>query len=111
MMVLLLISCVTKSVTGSIYNSEGAPLQDAIISVERQQTISDQNGNYTLEPIKLKKGHYTLKVTHEGYIFVEQEYKFKGSKVQIPRISMEPLDVEAPYLEINLDPAPPKEEN
>ena len=110
MIFLYLISCVTKTVTGSIYTSNGDPLQDAIISLERQQTISDQNGNFTLEPIKLKKGNYTLKVTHEGYVFVEEEYKFKGSKVQLPNISMKPLDVEVPYLEINLDPVPPKEE-
>jgi hypothetical protein len=106
MMFLFLVSCATKSVTGSIYNSEGVPIQDAIISLERQQTISDQNGDFTIEPIKLKKGHYTLKVTHEGYVFVEEEYKLKGAKVQIPKISLEPLDVEVPYLQINLDPVP-----
>jgi len=107
-MLLFLFACATKSISGSIYGADGLPLSEAIITIETQQTVSDANGQFILEPVKLKKGEYTMRVTHEGYVFSESSLDLSGSHFQAPAVTLSPIDVTLPYLKINIDPSAPK---
>jgi len=109
MILFFLISCVTKSISGAVYSIDGKPLQNANITIEELQATSKNDGLYSIDTVKLKKGNYSVKVTHDGFIFNEQELFITGSHVQIPAIVLTPIEQPSfPYLPINLDPSPPK---
>ena len=109
-MLLFLFACATKSITGLVHSTDGKPLSEASITINNTdtETKTNANGEFVLEPIKLKKGTYTLMVTHDDFVFAEEELFVSGKAVQVPLIKLQPIEVSIPYLPINLDPNPPK---
>ena len=110
MLVYLLFACATKTISGTVLSSDGVPLQNAIVTLEREQTVTNTDGQFTMAPLKLKRGDYQIRVTHEGYVFQENEYTIRGAHFTVPPLTLQALDEEAPYLPINLDPNPQKVE-
>jgi hypothetical protein len=61
-----------KSITGIIKNSEGKPLEDAIITITQGSSefpdiasVSDSNGNFSLQIVQVP-GTYTIQANYQG---------------------------------------------
>jgi len=107
MILLWLVGCATRTISGSIYSIEQQPLSNATCVMFEQATQSDTNGLYQFTDLHLKKGEYTIQCTHKGFQFYQDTISIEGVSATVPQIVLTPLDVQIPYLPINLDPASP----
>ena len=103
-MILLFFACVTTSVVGSVYNRDGSPLTEAIVTFEELDVTTDADGQFIVEPVSLKKGTYTITVRHDGYVLQKSSVDISGKKAIVPSITLDPINETIPYLPINIDP-------
>lgn len=102
-MIFWLLACVTKNISGLIQTPDAQPLENATVQISTFETLSNSEGTFQIDDIQLKKGTYTIKITHDGYTFYQNDLYVKGSSLSIPSIVLHPLEVEIPYLPINYD--------
>ena len=101
---LFLWGCATHSITGTVQAIDQSPIAGASCTFFDQQVQSDDTGGFKFTSLDVKKGEYSIQCTHKGYEFYEQSFLIEGSKASIPPIVLNPLEVQIPYLRINLDP-------
>ncbi len=61
------------SINGTVYKSNGEPLEDAKIKIieNGKTTTTDINGNYTITGLNC--GNYTVEASKEGYVFIPSQ--------------------------------------
>lgn len=101
---LILWGCATHTVTGTIQAIDTTPLANASCTLFDQKVESDTSGTFSFEGLSVKKGEYPIQCTHQGFEFYQQDFMLQGSTVTLPPIMLTPLDIQIPYLEINMDP-------
>ncbi len=104
MMIWLLAACSTHTITGTIKNASQEAISGASCSFDNQQVESNDVGVFTFDNLDVSKGEYTIRCTAKGYSFYDNTFEVSGTMVTIPTIVLEPLDVQIPYLPMNLDP-------
>ena len=103
-LLMLLWGCATRSITGTVQGIDQTPLGGASCTFFDQQAQSDDAGVFEFTNLDVKKGEYSIQCTHKGFEFYEQSFLIEGSKANLPPIVLNPLDVQIPYLRINMDP-------
>ena len=101
---LILWGCATHTITGTVQSIDQTPLANASCSMFDQTSESDDAGTFAFEGLSVKKGEYPIQCTHQGFEFYQQDIMLQGSTVTLPPIMLTPLDIQIPYLEINMDP-------
>ena len=96
--------CATHSITGTVMAIDQTPLVGATCTFFDQQVQSDDAGVFEFRDLDVKKGEYSIQCTQKGFEFFEQSFIIEGSKASLPPIVLNPLEVQIPYLRINMDP-------
>ena len=104
MLSVFLLGCATHSITGTIQTAGQAPLPNASCVFFEKQVQSNEQGIFEITDLNLKTGEYPIQCTHKGYEFYENSFVIEGSKVTLPPIVLTPLEVQIPYLRLNMDP-------
>lgn len=104
MLLMFLWGCATHSITGTIQTIDQTPLVGASCTFFEQQVQSDDAGVFAFTNLDVKKGEYPIQCTHQGFEFYQQSFLIEGSKASLPPIVLNPLEVQIPYLRINMDP-------
>jgi len=100
----LLFGCTTHTVKGNIESASQQSIVNASCTLFDVTATTDSNGTYAFNGLKAHKGDYPIQCTASGFQFYEGQVSIKGSSVTLPSIVLEPLNVQIPYLPINLDP-------
>ena len=96
--------CATHTVAGSVQGIDNLPIGNAACIMFEQQAISNEKGEFEFNNLNLKKGEYPIQCTLKGYEFHQQMIVVEGPTATISPIVLKPLEVQIPYLRINLDP-------
>ena len=104
LLVILLWGCATHSITGTIQTIDQTPLSNASCTFFDQQVQSNEDGRFEINNLNLKKGEYPIQCTHKGFQFYQQSFFVEGTNVTLPPIVLDPLEVQIPYLRLNMDP-------
>ena len=99
----LLISCATKLIVGQVVENQ-MPISGVTCSFLEHNIITDSSGRFVFDDLSVHKGPYSIKCIKDGYQFIEESHLISGRTVQLPPMPMQTINVEIPYLEINLDP-------
>ena len=100
----LLFGCTTHTVQGNIESASQQSIVNASCTLFDLTTTTDDNGTYAFNELKAHKGDYPIQCTASGFQFYQGHVSIKGTSVTLPSIVLHPLDVQIPYLPINLDP-------
>ena len=96
--------CATHSITGTVQTIEQTPLSNASCTFFDQNVQSNDDGVFEFNDLKVKTGEYPIQCTHSGFEFYQQSFVIQGPKVTLPPIVLHPLEVQIPYLRLNMDP-------
>ena len=103
-MVWLLGACSTHTVTGTVNNASQEAIAGASCDFFDQQVETNETGVFTFDNLDVSKGEYEIRCTAKGYSFYSGTFNVSGTMATAPTIILEPLDVQIPYLPMNLDP-------
>ena len=96
--------CATHSITGTIQTTDQSPLANVSCKFFDQEVQSSEDGTFEFNDINVKKGEYPIQCTQKGFEFYQQSFLVSGSKTTLPPIVLTPLEVQIPYLRLNMDP-------
>ena len=104
LLIIFLWGCATHSITGTIQTIDQTPLSNASCTFFDQEVQSNEEGFFEFTELNLKTGEYPIQCTHKGYEFYQNSFVIEGSTVTLPPIVLNPLEVQIPYLRLNMDP-------
>ena len=96
--------CATHSITGSVQTIDNVPIVGASCTFYDQNVKSDAAGLFEFTGLNVKKGEYPIQCSHKGYEFYQESILIEGTKATLPPIVLSQLEIQIPYLRINMDP-------